>query len=199
MGTPIRLAIALALLTSEVSAQDTAPSRTTFVIGATGAAMIAPLDADHLLALGFAAGFERHLSRALTVRVATSAMRGGIGAGDDVAICRIGPTDGCLPRAYMPRWLVSTELTASMMLVPWFPLRLQGGIGVGAMGDAREPADGAPATHSGVETPGVLRAGFEIPVGSGTRSPRLIVTRAWFRPTPFSLRRLDALAILFPR
>jgi len=60
-----------------------------------------------------------------------------------------------------------------------------------ATGDTRESWVGARRTNSGAKSTRILLAGLELRGGSGPRSPRLLLTRAWLTP----LRRLDGVAI----
>ena len=184
---------------SAQSAQAQPPSRPSFVIGGVAAGMLADYAHDNLLGLGLTAGIERELSSALTVRTLATIIRAGIGAADDNSICTPAPYDGCLPRALMPRWLSTIELTASAKVLPFLPLRLHAGIGAGVASDAREPWSGAPSTNASIEWPRVIRGGLELPLGPGSSAPRLVLSRVWLSPLPHALRRLDGLSLLFPR
>ena len=187
----------LAMNAPVAASQSPKASRAKAVLGVSGAGMVGPHDLDHLLGLGLAIGIEKRLSDAITVRAVATAMRGAVGARDDQAICIPAPNDGCLPGALMPRWLSTIELTVSAMIVPVLPLRVVAGFGITVAADAREVFAGAPKAKSATETPSSFSGGIEVPLGSSPRAPRLQLTRVWFNPRPFSMRRLDALTILW--
>jgi hypothetical protein len=188
----------LIVMTAHVANAQSPNGRSTSVVfGPAAAAMIATFSTDNASALGIVMGLEKRLSEALAVSAIATAAR-GFATRDDITICRPAPDDGCLVQL-LPRRLTTLEVNASVRLLPHLPVRLVAGIGVAIASEARESWRGARATHSGVEMPQILRFGAELPLGTAPYAPRLVLTRARFSPQPFALRRLDGVAILFPR
>lgn len=193
MGSLLATAVIGMAIVADLGLAQSTESSTTIAGASFGGFMSKP-PAGSPPAWGMGIGFERNVTSRTGGRVYLHVMK-AMPFGDDARVCPPTPPKCELPR--YPDVIASGELQVLVAPGSNAVIRFLLASGATAAFGSRESVRGASSLDNRIRVRGTLRGGLELAFGENRRGPTLQLSRALYSSPLLSMRRLDALTLLF--